>query len=277
MSALALRHALRLRYRPRRPRGRFLIALIGLVILLALAWLWLRDSALVSVDRVTVTGAGGPDASAIRRALTSAARGMTTLDLNVGQLRTAVSPYSEVKSLKVTADPPHGVRIQVIEQLPVANVLVGGRAEPVAADGTLLRSSAGTGSLPVVSVSVPPGGPRLTEPAALHSLQVLGAAPSRMLGKISQATAVSGHGLVAQLRDGPAIYFGDSSDLGAKWTAAAAVLADPGSAGASYIDVTDPARPAAGATSPSASTTGSTTPATTASATGASTVSPAGG
>jgi hypothetical protein len=56
-----------------------------------------------------------------------------------------------------------------------------------------------------------------------------------------------------QLRSGPSVYFGDSADLDAKWLAATEVLADPGSAGASYIDVTDPSRPAAGA-SPAAVT-----------------------
>ena len=44
---------------------------------------------------------------------------------------------------------------------------------------------------------------------------------------------------MAQLRNGPSIYFGDATQLGAKWTAAAEVLADSGSAGAAYIDVTD--------------------------------------
>ena len=55
---------------------------------------------------------------------------------------------------------------------------------------------------------------------------------------MSEATDGGAHGLVAQLRDGPKVYFGSNGDLGAKWAAAAAVLADSGSAGADYIDVT---------------------------------------
>jgi hypothetical protein len=65
--------------------------------------------------------------------------------------------------------------------------------------------------------------------------------------KISQVTRVAPHGLVAQIRGGPAIYFGDLTELAQKWIAASEVLADAGSAGALYIDVTDPERPAAGA------------------------------
>jgi Cell division protein FtsQ len=102
------------------------------------------------------------------------------------------------------------------------------------------------GSLPTIPVPSLPGGSRVTDPAALDALALLAAAPARLLPKISQVTTIGPHGLVAQLRDGPAIYFGDTTDQAAKWVAATEVLADPGSAGAGYIDVTDPARPAAG-------------------------------
>jgi hypothetical protein len=67
------------------------------------------------------------------------------------------------------------------------------------------------------------------------------------LAKLSQVSHDAAHGLTAQLRGGPAIYFGDGTEARAKWRAALEVLADPGSAGATYIDVTDPRRPAAGA------------------------------
>jgi hypothetical protein len=82
---------------------------------------------------------------------------------------------------------------------------------------------------------------------------LLAAAPYQLLPNVSQATANGTHGLEAQLRNGPALYFGSDDDLDAKWAAAAAVLADSGSAGADYIDVTVAARPAAGAGSDSAS------------------------
>ena len=85
-------------------------------------------------------------------------------------------------------------------------------------------------------------------------------------------TTVAPHGLVAQIRGGPSVYFGDDTELSQKWIAASVVLADPGSAGAEYIDVTDPQRPAAGSGSDGQSTAdGSSTGSgsTTSSATGA--------
>jgi hypothetical protein len=87
----------------------------------------------------------------------------------------------------------------------------------------------------------------LTDPAAVSAVTVLAAAPYQLLPRITQVTTTGDHGVVAQVRGGPELYFGDTTELRAKWIAASEVLADPGSAGALYIDVTDPARPAAGA------------------------------
>ena len=238
-----------------------LAVVVCLVLVLGGGWLWLRDSSLVGVQRVTVVGQSGPDAAAIRSALTSAARGMTTLDVRVPQLRDAVASFPEVKNLRVSTQFPHGVRIQVIEQLPVAAVEVGGRRMGVAGDGTLLHDTSATASLPLIPLAVPPGGPRLTEPSAVNAVAVLRVAPYQLLARVTQVSMVAGHGLVAQVRGGPAIYFGDATELRAKWASATAVLGDAGSAGAAYIDVTDPGRPAAGAgaaatptTSPTSST-----------------------
>jgi len=228
-------------------RPRLLITIVVLGALLGGGWLWLRDSSLVSVQRVSVTGERGPDASQIRRALTAAALTMTTLDVQMDQLWMAVRPFPVVKGLRVSTQFPHGMRIGVIEQVPVGAVVVGRHSIAVAGDGTLLHDVAVSPDLPVIPVRVPPGGERLTDPQALGAVAVLAAAPYPLLTRLSQVTIVAGHGLVAQLRNGPSIYFGDANRLGAKWIAVSEVLADPGSDGAVYIDVTDPRRPAAGA------------------------------
>jgi cell division protein FtsQ len=256
----------------RRPRPRTVLIVVALVVLLGGAWLWLRDSSLVSVHRVTVTGANGPDAPQIRSALVAAGRNMTTLDVHMDQLRTAVAPYPIVKDVRVSTQFPHGLKIRVIEQIPVGAISVGGRTIAVAGDGTLLHDVVPSASLPMIPLRVAPGGPRLSDPAARAAVEVLGAAPYQLLARVSQVTTVAPHGLVAELRSGPSIYFGDATRLAAKWVAATAVLADSGSAGALYIDVTDPERPAAGAHQGSASATGGS-----ASGAGSSTAASAGG
>ena len=222
--------------------------IVGAVAMLALiggAWVWLRDSSLVAVERVNVTGVSGPDAGQITSALGLAARNMTTLDVHLGQLRTAVAPYPVVKDLRVSTQFPHGMRIHVIEQLPVGAVVADGQTISASADGTLLHDVP-AGSLPTIPLRSLPGGSRVTDQTALDALALLAATPQRLEARISQVTTTPPHGLVVQLRSGQAIYFGTPTELGAKWMAATDVLAAPTSAGAAYIDVTDPARPAAG-------------------------------
>jgi cell division protein FtsQ len=223
---------------------------IGLIVLAALlggGWLWLRDSSLVAVQRVTVTGASGPDAAKVRTALVAAARNMTTLDVSMGQLDTAIAPYPDVKRLNVSTSFPHGMRIQVVEQIPVAVVSVGGREIEVAGDGTLLHAVGSSASLPTIPLGVAPGGTHLTG-WARGAVALLAAAPYQLLAHISEVVNDPDHGLTAELRKGPNVYFGSSRQLAAKWSAAAAVLADKSSVGAEYIDVSDPSRPAAGVT-----------------------------
>jgi len=233
--------------RRRRRWPRVLATLLGTAVILLVGFLWVRTSSLVAIRKVQITGVSGPDAARIRAALRVAAVGMTTLNLDVAELRTVVAPYPQVKSITAATQFPHGLTIRVNEEIPVAQVLVGDSQLIVASDGKLLREvTTSTRTLPVIPLAVPPGGETLTEPGARAALTVLAAAPYRMLAHIQQATNSAAHGVIVNLRNGPSVYFGDPSELGAKWAATLAVLSNPASAGASYIDVTDPRRPAAG-------------------------------
>jgi hypothetical protein len=84
----------------------------------------------------------------------------------------------------------------------------------------------------------------------LAQLRVLGTAPPALQTKIGGIKRGYWHGIVVRLRQGVALYFGAATDLRAKWQAVVAVLALPQSAGAGYVDVTDPWRPAAGPPAP---------------------------
>jgi cell division protein FtsQ len=147
IDAVAGRQRLR-RVAWRMPRARVLIALLAAVVLIGGGWLWLRDSSLVAVKRVTIVGATGADASQVRSALVLAARDMTTLDVHVDQLKSAVAQFPAIKDLRVSTQFPHGMQIQVIEQIPVGVVVVDGRRIAVAGDGTLLHDVIPAPSLP---------------------------------------------------------------------------------------------------------------------------------
>lgn len=261
-----------------RAHPRIVAGIVASVVVLGFGWMWLRDSSLVAVREVRVSGvADGPDAGKIRRALVAAARSMTTLDVQTSALDTAVEPFPVVKHLLVTTQFPHGMTIRVVEQVPIAAVVAAGRGIAVTAGGTLLHDVVATSSLPSIPVSVPPAGSRLTDPPALAALAVLGAAPYALLSHVTQVTQDPHHGLVAQLTNGPSVYFGDTSDLQEKWSSVEKALVDPGTAGASYIDVSDPGRPADGSTAPPTTSTSAGTGSTPASlSAGAGSAAPSG-
>jgi cell division protein FtsQ len=214
--------------------------------LLGAGWLWLRDSSLVAIRHVEITGVTGPDSGRIRAALTAAAQTMTTLNLQRSRLQTAVAPYPAVKSIRVATDFPHGLRIHVVEELPSAILTAEGRRIPVSTDGTVLRGATAKRVLPVLPARALPVGTRVTARDNRQELAVLGAAPSVLAMRAAGVFDTTAHGVVVKLRAGPNLYFGTVNSLHAKWTAATAVLATPSSQGAAYIDVSDPSRPAAG-------------------------------
>ena len=257
--------------------GRLLVApmrLLGWRLTLALAvlvmailgggFLWLRSSSLVAIHQVRVTGLSGPNVAQITRTLKSRAKTMTTLDLDVSALLRSVAAYPYVHSLSVSTHFPHGVTIDVLEQVPLATVSVGGRTVVVNGSGEMVPGSVGhSGRLPSVPLGSSGGGggastpdsdaDRITAPGPVAALRVLAAAPYGFLPHIKSATMTSAHGVVVQLRDGPRLYFGPRGHAVAKWNSALALLAARGSeavAGAQYIDLSDPRSPSVGANLP---------------------------
>ncbi len=225
-----------------------ILLLSALVALAALSagWLWLRHSPLAAVEHVHLSGVHGPEAGAIEEALSAAARGMSTLAVNHAALRDAVSSFAVVREVQARPSFPHGLDIRVIEQPPVAALIVGGSRTAVAADGVVLGPELLSSSLPALSGSYEPAaGQRLSSPGLLAALSVLGAAPAP-LARFVERASIGADGVTLAMRDGLIAYFGDDARPHAKWLSLARVLADPGSAGASYIDVRLPERPAAG-------------------------------
>jgi cell division protein FtsQ len=223
---------------------RVLATAAAVVAVAALGWFWLRDSSLVAVDDVTVTGVSGPDAGRVRAVLEDAARDMTTLHVSEGDLHNAVAAYPQVKALHVTTDFPHGLEISVVEHNPVAVIVADGKRVPVSGDGHLLRSVQ-PGDIATVQMSNVPGGDRLTDAKANAAVEMLAAAPSALRSRIANAWTGS-HGLSARLSRGPLLYFGTTERLPAKWAAITRVLEAPEAAGALYLDVRIPERTAAG-------------------------------
>jgi cell division protein FtsQ len=223
-----------------------LITVLAAILLCAGGYVLLRHSSFVAVEHVQVSGVHGPEASAIKSALVAAAHHMSTLDVRNGALLAAVAPFRIVREVKAYPRFPHGLRITVVEQSPVAALTAAGQRTAVAADGVVLGPAFLSSTLPTLGGwSVPAPGAHLHARELLDALSVLGAAPAALARQVVR-TYTSPEGLSVAMRNGLVVYFGDAVRAHAKWLSLASVLAEKSSAGALYIDVRLPGRPAAG-------------------------------
>ena len=223
---------------------------IGALVLVAGAgllggYLWLRESSLVRVEHVKITGVTTRDAPAIRRTLRQAALRMTTLRYDEEALGQAVDAFPSVQSVSASAKLPKTLEIRVREHQPVAALEAeDGRRVAVASDGTLLPRSA-RGRLPAVKVNALPSGRRLggTTPEE-RLVSVLAGAPAELRPLLDRAYRAQ-DGVRVEMRTGPTLRFGAPQRVAAKWAAVTRVLADASAGGATLLDVRLPERPAA--------------------------------
>ena len=216
--------------------------------LLAGGWLWLRDSSLVAVTAVRITGATSSDEPRIRSALESAARDMTTLHVREQILHDVVDRFPSVKDLRVDTEFPHRITIEVLEHRPVAALEIDGRRTPVSGGGIVLTGVHADDDLPTIRTDQLPQR-TITDAKTQAALTVAAAAPAQLLER-GERLWWGDEGLTMDLRDGPPLFFGNKQDAAAKWAAAARVLAQPDAAGATYLDLRVPGRVAAGGLGP---------------------------
>jgi cell division septal protein FtsQ len=128
----------------------------------------------------------------------------------------------------------------------VATIGTGPDAVAVAENGQILTwlPLSEDQPLPSLPLSEPPEGGKLTGPV-LQQARVLGAAPAALRPYL-ESSYYGETGVDVKLRSGIELRFGDASQPGAKWKAAAAVLADPSITALDYVDLHAPGRPAVG-------------------------------
>jgi cell division protein FtsQ len=214
---------------------------------LAIAYFsWFRHSSLVAITDVKVEGVHSSDREQITTALTRAADGMTTLDVDAYKLASAVSGFPAVASVATDPSFPHGLTVRVTERRPVLIASDGDRTVAVAADGSLLPGLSTDGmSLPMLKVDNLPTAGRL-DGLALDETRLLAAAPGPLRGLIEGVATTDDYGVVVTVHGGIDVRFGAASAGRAKWAAAAAVLADSRVTSLEYVDVQVPSRPAIG-------------------------------
>ena len=169
-----------------------------------LGWTWLRDSSLVQVDEVQVTGLTTRDAPAIRRTLRQAAMRMTTLHYSEAELKRAVEPFPAVQSVSVDADLPHKLRDQRARAPARGRAGVRRRAPR---GGRERRHAAARSErdvrLPAVKVDAIPGGGRLGQGRRGRPRASASRAPRRSCARSWTAPTGPGDGVRVAMRRRP--------------------------------------------------------------------------
>lgn len=227
-------------------RRRLMILTCAALVLVATYMLWLRDSSLVAVKQVSVTGLSGQTAEDARAALERAAKGSTTLHVDREGIERAAEAFPAIRSVVITPDFPNALTIQVREHRAVAVLVLGARKIAVAGDGSILPGLAGKVPLPAIEIEGALPARQVGPGPALDAVRVAGGAPAVITDRLEKVERESRRGVVVHVKDGPELVFGDASRVAAKWAAAIRVLADREAAGAEYVDVRIPERPAAG-------------------------------
>lgn len=220
-----------------------MVAAVVLALLLIAVYVVLRTTSLSAVENVTVVGVEGPNASEARHALEQAAVGQSTLGFDAAALREAVADMPSITGVDVHTRFPHGVQVEVHQRVAVGALSVDGRKIAVATDGTLLPEW-DAGDLPIVNGGRATAGRLVAEHRG--AAKILAGAPEALRAKTARIDKTT----IVRLADGPALLFHDTSRVAAKWLAATAVLADPSSVGATWIDLRVPERPVAGSGAP---------------------------
>lgn len=224
-------------------RLRLLMGLVACAALAAAYLLWFRDSSLVAVEHVSVAGAEADPAAGAT--LERAGLEMTTLNVDEDALRAAVADDPAVVRIDASSDFPHDLSIAVDVREPAAYIAADG-GTLLAGDGVVLATGVEPpDGIPVIDVENPDLGGRAAG-SALTLARVLGPAPDALARGVERATDDPRRGPVVELASGIELRFGDASQAAAKWDAAAAVLANPGTDAASYLDLSVPGRPVAG-------------------------------
>ncbi len=237
------------RFSVRALRNRAVLIVIFAAAIFAAYSFWFRDSSLVAVKSVNVTGIGkGKLDAQLRQALDHAGRGMTTLDASQAELVKVARPFPSVQAVSIDPTFPSTLNVKVTKRTPVALIGEGSGAVGVAEDGRVMRGvPAGGDHLPRLPLTAAPKGSWVGGPV-LEQAEMLGADPKPLLRYVDHSfNAESGIGV--ELDGGVDLLFGTAANAGQKWKAGAAVLSDPELGPLDYVDLSVPRRPAVGGVS----------------------------
>lgn len=233
------------------PSARSLLTAFAILAGALLAWLAARETSLFAVRTVDVDGAPGYVAQQVRHTLREAT-GESLVALDADEARRAIESLPTVAGAELDRAYPHTLRVTIVPERPAALVRHGAGALLVSARGRVIaRVDRGARpELPRIWVPkttrLAPGGTVTGElDTAVRAVAPI--AGTRFPARITSVT-VQEDSLELRLRSGLELRLGAPADAVLKLAIAARVLPllQPGT---TYLDVSVPERPVAGAQS----------------------------
>jgi cell division septal protein FtsQ len=219
--------------------------IVAAIALLAGLFMLVRNTPLVEVREVAVTGLSEDYDESTRSAVIDEARNMTTLNFSVDRIKEAAAEFADVSSVEVTRHIPHGVSIDVQIRRPVLLARVSGKTVLLAQTGEVMDVRYAAPGLPKLDVTGRVVDGRLAGGKGLSAVKVLGAAPQALMAKVKNIR-FGKLGVVVGMDGGLDLYFGSAKGATRKWQDAATVLASGKASGAAYLDLRVPGRVAIG-------------------------------
>jgi cell division protein FtsQ len=229
--------------------GRRALAL-GLVLLglAGIAYLAARQTSVFAFRSVEIAGARGPVGKDVRAALRPL-EGTSLVALDPGDVEDLLRSVPTVRTAHVDRAFPHGLRVVVRPERPLAVVEQGRRAWVVARSGRIMAAIA-PGQRPrlprldVDLVRAPALGGSVPAADGNAALAVLDALPRRFPGQVGEVRSTE-DGVTLVLVSGPEVRFGGAEPIDAQIAAAAAVLrrlSEDERAAIGYLDASVPTR-----------------------------------
>ena len=199
-----------------------------------------------------MSGAGGAVEEDVRAALRPL-DGESLVTVNADRIERQLSALPSIRAAHVDRAFPHGLRIVVIPERPVAVLRSGSDGWIVSERGRVIRAVDPKTTRRLPRIWLPAGtvfepGATLAIPAAAKALRVIALLPTRFPVPVRTARAAD-EGLVMVLSTGLEVRLGSFDHLNAKLSSAAAVLQGLSSserAELDYVDVSLPERPVGG-------------------------------
>lgn len=210
---------------PAKRRKRHLLVAAGTVLVLVAAILGAAIfSPLLAVGTISVTGTKLVTTDQVRAAL-EPLKGKPLPQVSDDEVRRMLEPLVQIKSVSTQARPPSELVVEVRERIPVALVKQGEQYQLVDVDGVVLATTADVASvaLPVIDGGAGTIGKDLFQATA----QVLGALPTDVLSRLSNASAQSVDAVELKLVDGKTIVWGNAGEKELKAKVLAALLKAP--------------------------------------------------